>query len=677
MTVTCPLVYFPLNTLRCAGACCILFLSDGAAALELQLRADEVVAPNFRLQGVVARFTLAPEQNRHATHGSLDLRIAQATIQEREWRKLSLQCPQASIARELIACPQGVLESGEKIPLTFSYWPTKNSLELSLQPTAGERWQAQLNWLGGKLAAAVDVTNGKVMRWNTLLPKQAIQFGQGTFDLKGQLGWDTATRARFDIAATVRDGAFSDMAGTSAGEKLGGMVRIRGERDRDWQWNAMVDWRTGEVFWQPLYFAPGARSLSAQGRLTQQQVLIEQAQLIWAGIGTAGFSGAWDRVAGRVDQLQASGKALALNGLYTTFLQPLAAEGAMRKLALTGTADGMVSLKQGALERAALTIQNGALQQEEQRFQFNGINANLAWQKNQASENRLSVVGGKLGKLDIGAFNLSAVVAPDRVSLAPLVIPILDGALSVSGVEARRANEAWQWTLNAAVRPISMQRLSQALDLPTMHGTLSAVIPQVRYAGQVLQVDGAVLFKVFDGTVVVKDLAARDPFGPTPQIVGNIDMRNLDLDLLTQTFSFGSIQGRLDVTVRELEIFAWKPVRFDAKVASSAGDYPRKISQRAVENITAHGGSGGTAALQRSFLRLFDQFGYRRIGLSCRLARGICEMGGVTEAPTGYVIVEGGGIPALTVIGYNRSVAWDELLARLQRATQGGKPIVQ
>lgn len=677
MTVTCPQVYFPLNTLRGVGACCILLLSDGVAALELHLRADEVVAPNFHLRGVAARVTVAPEQNQHATRGSLDLRVEQATIQEREWRKLSLQCSQASITRELIACPQGVLESGEKIPLTFSYWPTKNNLALSLQPAVGERWQAQLNWQGGKLAAAVEVTNGKAIRWNTLLPKQAIQFGQGSFDLTGKLDWETATRAQFDIAATVRDGAFSDVAGTRAGEKLGGTVRIRGERDRDWQWSAMVDWRSGEVFWQPLYFAPGARSLSAQGRLTQQQVLIEQAQLIWAGIGTVGFSAAWDRVAGRLEQLQASGKALALNGLYATFLQPLAAEGALRKLALTGTADGTVSLKQGTLEQAALTIQNGALQQAEQRFQFNGINAKLAWQKNQASENRFSVGGGKLGKLDIGAFDLSAVVAPDQVSLAPLVIPILDGALSVSGLEARRANAAWQWTLNAAVQPISMQRLSQALDLPTMHGTLSAVIPQVRYAGQVLQVDGALLFKVFDGTVVVKDLAARDPFGPTPQIVGNIDMHNLDLDLLTQTFSFGSIQGRLDVTVRELEIFAWKPVRFDAKVTSSAGDYPRKISQRAVENITALGGSGGTAALQRSFLRLFDQFGYRRIGLSCRLARGICEMGGVTEAPTGYVIVEGGGIPALTVIGYNRSVAWDELLARLQRATQGGKPIVQ
>ena len=52
-------------------------------------------------------------------------------------------------------------------------------------------------------------------------------------------------------------------------------------------------------------------------------------------------------------------------------------------------------------------------------------------------------------------------------------------------------------------------------------------------------------------------------------------------------------------------------------------------------------------------------------------------MAGIEDVPQGYLIVKGGGIPALSVIGYNRRVGWDELLARIQRATQGGKPIVQ
>jgi hypothetical protein len=53
-------------------------------------------------------------------------------------------------------------------------------------------------------------------------------------------------------------------------------------------------------------------------------------------------------------------------------------------------------------------------------------------------------------------------------------------------------------------------------------------------------------------------------------------------------------------------------------------------------------------------------------------------MDGVERAPQGYVIVKGGGIPAISVIGYNRSIDWRELVARLKRITQDNvKPIVK
>jgi hypothetical protein len=45
-------------------------------------------------------------------------------------------------------------------------------------------------------------------------------------------------------------------------------------------------------------------------------------------------------------------------------------------------------------------------------------------------------------------------------------------------------------------------------------------------------------------------------------------------------------------------------------------------------------------------------------------------MGGIENAPQGYVIVKGGGIPAISVIGYNRQVDWRELVDRLKRITQ-------
>jgi hypothetical protein len=46
-------------------------------------------------------------------------------------------------------------------------------------------------------------------------------------------------------------------------------------------------------------------------------------------------------------------------------------------------------------------------------------------------------------------------------------------------------------------------------------------------------------------------------------------------------------------------------------------------------------------------------------------------MEGIADSGQGYTIVKGGGIPAITVLGYNRSVGWDELITRLKRVTEG------
>ena len=77
-------------------------------------------------------------------------------------------------------------------------------------------------------------------------------------------------------------------------------------------------------------------------------------------------------------------------------------------------------------------------------------------------------------------------------------------------------------------------------------------------------------------------------------------------------------------------------------------------------------------------LRLFDDFGYRRIGISCRLREEICEMDGLGSAGAGFSIVEGSGVPRLSVVGFNRRVDWPTLLERLQAASSGDvQPVFQ
>jgi hypothetical protein len=248
-------------------------------------------------------------------------------------------------------------------------------------------------------------------------------------------------------------------------------------------------------------------------------------------------------------------------------------------------------------------------------------------------------------------------------------------------------SQGWDWQFTGEVAGIAMDKFTAALGVPVMHGSLQATLPLVRYEKSTLRVDGALSLKVFDGTIAAKNLVLLDLFGIAPRVQADVTMNNLDLELLTRTYSFGNITGRLDARIDGLELVSWQPVKFDVQLKSSPGDYPRKISQAAVQNISALGGAGAAAAIQRSFLRFFEQFGYEKLGWGCKLQNSVCEMSGVDgpggaggrgDAAQGYVIVKGGGIPAITVMGYNRQVSWQELLDRIKRVTQGNvKPIVK
>ena len=94
-----------------------------------------------------------------------------------------------------------------------------------------------------------------------------------------------------------------------------------------------------------------------------------------------------------------------------------------------------------------------------------------------------------------------------------------------------------------------------------------------------------------------------------------------------------------------------------------------------MENLASLGGAG--AVLSSTFLRIFEEFSYRRLGISCRLEKSVCEMGGVAPAERGYFLVEGGGLPPrIDVLGFNRRVDWEVLLGRIQRVTTEG-PVIR
>lgn len=103
-------------------------------------------------------------------------------------------------------------------------------------------------------------------------------FSQGKPDLEGLLDFNNVS--------------FSDEAGLHAAEKLIGNVQFNWIKvDSHWQWRSILNWQSGEVFWQPFYLVGNGHQLSAGGKWQDTQLQLDTFQLQLTDIGTLSGSG--------------------------------------------------------------------------------------------------------------------------------------------------------------------------------------------------------------------------------------------------------------------------------------------------------------------------------------------------------------------------------------------------
>jgi hypothetical protein len=529
----------------------------------------------------------------------------------------------------------------------------------------------------GKWQGSAQLRNVSAKQFAILLPTSMPLPTQGKLDGSLNISGDASGVAVIDADIRLDDAGFSDASGLHAAEKLNGTARLSAARKGTvLAWQGDVAWQSGEIFWEPLYLR-GGHQLSASGSLDGAYLKIERAVVGLPETGRIQLTALLDTKQGALVECTARGENLALEKLFSDYIKPFLGKGALAESSLYGHADMDWQYRGGATQSLRLALRDVGIADAEHRFALLGVNSEIDWQADAPGIASIAFAGGALLGMPLGRGQWAIQMRGMEFGVLQGVLPVLDGKLELRNFKLHRKDAAWHWQFAASLSQISMEQFSQAAGWPKMLGTLAGSIPRVSYDGHEINVDGALLFNVFDGTVAATRLKLADPLGRAPRLSGNLNMRELDLDLLTRTFSFGNMQGRIDVDVNNLELQDWQPTRFDVRLTSSAGNYPKKISQKAVQNISALGGAGAAAAIQRSYLRFFENFGYERIGWSCMLRNGVCTMGGLDSDNGGaYAIVKGGGIPAITVMGYNRNVGWNELLTRLKRVLQGNMQAV-
>ena len=83
---------------------------------------------------------------------------------------------------------------------------------------------------------------------------------------------------------------FGDDSGTHAGEKIAAAWSLQAQlRAAQWEWQSRLEWKSGDVFWQPLFVGGSGHVLSAAGTLDAQRLAVERGQLALAGIGELDF----------------------------------------------------------------------------------------------------------------------------------------------------------------------------------------------------------------------------------------------------------------------------------------------------------------------------------------------------------------------------------------------------
>jgi hypothetical protein len=374
---------------------------------------------------------------------------------------------------------------------------------------------------------------------------------------------------------------------------------------------------------------------------------------------------------------------LALADALPAYAQPFLVNSAFKDVGGSGTARGEVDVDAGLPTRVALELDAASIESSTASVGLEGLDGTLRWYDDAARSalagtiddelfvSSLSWDSGRLWGLELGPATLPFATTGRHFRLLEAVtLPVFDGGLAIDTLRVRHAGtEEMYVRFDASIEPISVALLSRAFGWPEFQGTLAGSIPGLQLREGVITLDGALEARVFDGRVAVRDLRLQDPLARFPRLYASIGVENLDLALVTRTFQFGMITGRLSGYISGLETFGWMPEAFDAFLFTPTTDQSRhRISQRAVTNLSSiGGGSGGSvaAALQGGFLRFFDDFSYDRIGLSCRLANDVCIMGGVEPAPAGYYIVKGAGLPQINVIGSQTRVAWTTLVRQL------------
>ena len=670
----------------------LLLLATAAHAVDaLVLEVRELTIAGIPVSGANVRLDVLTDRQTRLT-----VSAQSATLPEPAGKltNLSLVCPQPVIAEPRFGCesghltgrggPTGALDVKVAAEMrTDTGVTTFSGTELAVAGTTAA-FDGRLDAKGWQVKARTGTTTIPALRkfakpWLELPADLTIE-GKASVELAAE---DSGAGTVADIGVKLAGVDLTNEASTIVGEKVNATARVRASlRDKSTGLDVHVAGTQGQTLLGPILLdlAKNPLALEMRGDLAGNLLRIDglkytQQDLIdVSGAGSVNLAGDTPMVSGEFKLAK-----LQFPAAYTSFIQITLAASLLGDLASSGTLSGELSVADNAVTSLHVVPRELELHDNKGRLQMSKVNGDVHWAPAGGVEARASTIswasGGAYG-LSGGAAELGFVAYGMNFALTrPTKLPVFDGAIAIDHLALGNLGaDNMEVAFKGAVEPISMQMLAKAFGWPEFSGTLAAAIPGVTLKNNVLTFDGNVESQVFGGSIVGSNIRLQDPLGNFPQFFADVRARNLDLGQVTQTFEVGSITGKLEADVLGLELFAWTPQKFDARLATPKGDKSRhRISAKAVSSLSNVGGGGGgvVQALQSGVLKFFDEYSYEKLGITCRLRGDVCEMSGIEPAGVGYYIVKGAGIPRIDIVGNAGRVNWNQLMSSISTAEFG------
>src|SRR5690554_4372759 len=651
-----------------------LLPAAAADARALVARVAQVSTPVATLEGVEVRLAWPAD----APEGDLRItaRSAHAPDLGYRFQALAWRCPLRRDGEGGWSC-EGELREGQGAPLRLALALPAGAVEASLSDGSGARLGLRRTDAAPDLFA-IDLARVP-LAWAQALAAKAwaeVRLGEGRLDGRVHVRVPDGGAMRLEAELEVSDGGFDSVDGRHAGAGLGARMAV------DWlalEQGPLIaldgELRGGEMLFGNAYLVLPDHALPVHVRAQGGPDGWTLPRFSASDPGVLELRGRAALGGDGLDVLAMTLRSDDVSPLPERYLSGWLGLAGLGGLALSGGLDVELALAGGTLTTLDLRPRSLDIAAPGDRFRFDGLDGRVHLLSSGSADSELAWRGGALGAVPFGPARLPWQSSGGELRLrGSAAVPVLDGRLEVSGLRLHPPGAGGPLRIEGAlaVEALDMTRLAQALGLPPFPGTLSGSIPGLRYVGDRLDFDGGLVVNAFDGEVRVSSLAMERPFGVAPTLLADVALDGLDLQALTGVFEFGTISGRLHGEVSGLRLVDWEPVAFDAEVHTEPRRGVRqRISQRAVQNISSVGDASFTASLQGQLLALFDDFGYRRIGISCRLANGVCTMAGLQPRGDGFAIVEGAGLPRLDIVGFNRRVDWDTLVERLAAVGSG------